>query len=243
MDIRDGMFAFHELFEVPAEAWAWAARDEENHTGLDSRAKTTPHFITMDGEGRVLIGNPHFVVRIKRDKTLDRSFGKERGPGFENDKTGYVRFTASPYVEDVANIPPPSCVDPDERIPIDTADDPLPGSFQILMAGVEAFQVRGANATLDRDVTIDPIDRELWTYKHPVYNTEQHELFVNTLAKVNAPPKQWPRRIHAWTITNNGNDKEPHVEVLFRPTMHQPAWPGEGGTTDAERFSAPTIPK
>ncbi len=220
--------------------FVWAHRDEEgdgsgtNQTPIASRADTIPYYIAMDGSGRILLGNPHGVQRRLRDGSLDKDFGKSRGPGFADQHSGFVRFTATPNLQP----PVPSCLDPDGRAATpDLIADPPWGAFQILPVGEEAFQVRGANASLDTDMTFDPIDRGLWTYKHPVTGKINHEIFEN-VAKVT--DGQWQDRAHSWTISDHGRSLEPHVEVIWRPTMHQPAWPSEAaGPTDAERFPHP----
>jgi hypothetical protein len=212
--------------------WAWAARDEEDATAIASRVATNPHYITMDGSGRILIGNPHYVMRRNRDGTLDTTHGKSRGPGFD-EHTGWVRFTSSPNLEQ----PEPSCLDPDSRVTVDSVSDPPWGAFQILPVGKDKYQVRGANASLDRDTTHFPFDKDLWKYKHPLTGKWNNEIFLNFCQCLGNG--QWHQRCHSWTISGNGTRLEPHIEVLWRPTMHQPAWPGELGTTDAEYFPHP----
>lgn len=216
------------------EDWTWAARDDEgdNPTNISSRAETKPHFITMDGKGRILIGNPHYVMRRLRDGTLDPSHGKTKGKGFLGETSGWARWTASPNIEQ----PPPTCLDPDSRYVIDLVSDTKWGGMQILSVGDDTYQVRGMNGSLARDTTHDPIDRELWTYRQG--GKVNHEVFSDISLLVQTGG-DWARRAHSWTVSDNGTVFEPHVEVIWRPTMHQPAWPGEGGTTDAERFPHP----
>lgn len=209
--------------------FTWAIRDEEDGTNVSARASTIPHYITMDGLGKILIGNPHYIMRRNRDGTLDTDHGGSQGVGF-NQSSGWVRFTASPNT-----IPEtPTCTDPDGRSVLDLAFDPPWGSFQILpMAGTDSYQVRGANGSYQTDTIYDPIDKNLWTYIHPVTKQEVNETFKDfTLVSTD-----WPQRCHSWTISDNGTILEPHVEVLWRPTMHQPSWPGENITVSEGTIS------
>lgn len=206
--------------------WAWARRDEENANDISTRVRTLPDYVAMDNKGRILVGNPHYVVRLKKredDETLyeiDLDFGHARGDGFDDSSsTGYIRFTASPTAGfDVL----PPCSDPDIRLTLtDVIADPPWGAFQILPVG-ENFQLRGANAAL-RDATEYPIRALDHTYKHPLTGVVTAEIFKE-LTKVSATGI-WSQRAHSWTITNDGKNLRPHVEIVWRPMRDMPAHP------------------
>lgn len=210
--------------------WAWARRDEESANDISTRVKTVPDYITMDGSGRILIGNPHYVVRLKRREDeptlfeLDTSHGSGRGDGYDDSddeqSRGYVRFTASPASE-VDVLPP--CSDPDLRLTVpDAIADPPWGSFQILPVGEDNYQVRGANAAL-RDATEYPIRALDHTYKHPLTGVVTAEMFKE-LTRVMATGI-WSQRAHSWTISNDGQTLRPHVEIIWRPMRDMPAHP------------------
>lgn len=210
-----------------ANAWAWARRNEEGTSvpgeqdPITGRAPTTPTYITMDSEGRILYGNPHYIVCIRMDPghegEIDTEFGGPRGEGFSANG-GYIRFTATPNT-----FPPePPCDDPDVRYPdVDVVADPPWGAFQILPTQT-GFQIRGANAAI-RDATTDPIPRELFTYRDPRTGDIKQEEFHNFLTV--RSNDFWNNRPHSWTITGNGKELVPHLEVIWRPTLDQPAWP------------------
>jgi hypothetical protein len=206
-----------------AEWWTWAKRNEENADPVFDRAATVADYITMDDEGGILYGNPHFVIRLIYDEdlekfVLDEEFGGPRGDGF-SEKKGYVRFTASP--NENASYEPP-CWNPTLTIPLDSVSDPPWGAFQIMPCGGTNFQVRGANASL-RDATIYPINRELFNYIDPRTNQEEEEIFIDyTKVRLNTV---WSQRAHGWTIGSQGTVLKPHVEVIWRPTRFAPAWP------------------
>lgn len=207
-----------------ATNWSWARHDEEDSTELAGRASTQPDFITFDTNQDILYGNPHFVVKILmesgREGELDRTFGSSRGDNFE-EGGGYVRFTASPNIE----APEPPCWALDLNPVTDQISDPPWGAFQILPV-FNGFQIRGANANL-RDATVFPIDKDLYTFKHPRTHKPIKEQFKEYLSVTS--PGLWSMRANCWTITDNGKFLLPHVEVIWRPTLHQPAWPEASG--------------
>lgn len=221
--------------------WAWARRDEENVTQVLSRTRTVPDFITMDLKGDILLGNPHYVAKLKRredDPTLfeiDHTHGGRRGDGFEDGLTGkgYVRFTASPNADQGTS----SCLDDDDRgESVDQISDPPWGAFQILPI-VGGYQIRGANAGL-RDASVYPINENDYKYKHPVTKKWVKELFKEYLiVRLSA---QWSQRPHSWTITDNGKNLRPHVEVIERPTLNAPAWPEDSWPVPPYRTDFPT---
>ena len=175
----------------------------------------------MDGEGGILVGNPHWVARLNRDGSLDTTFGGPRGDGFITDSGGYIRFTASPNIE----APTLPCFADLPSMGTDIVSDPPWGSFQILPIGGRDFQVRGANAAL-RDATSFPIPTGLYTYtgRNGKVIAEQFTPFLNVVAS-----NLWAMRAHGWSITSNGKELIPHVEVIWRPTMFIEAWPGPSG--------------
>ena len=203
--------------------WTYAKVDEENQTELTSRLSTVPDYITMDKQGRILLGNPHYFCRVLIDEEgndfLDTSFGSARfsdtgkhAPG------GYVRGTASP------NIPPeePPCWDSDVAKWDPDVDGMIPpwGAFQILPATF-GYHIRGFHAN-KRDATTDPLDLATFTFSKPVhggnFDKEQFHYMTNAYT-------QWSQRISCWTVSEDGLELNPHIEVLWRPTHHSPAWP------------------
>ena len=210
-----------------ARWWAWARRNEEGtvfpgtQDPLSSRAATIPHFITLDKLGRILYGNSHYVVCLKYDDTseeyiLDEEHGGPRGPGFEGQNGGYLRLKATPNTES----PTPLCTNPDLVVDIDVVDDPNWGGFQILPSN-HGYQLRGANASPD-DATNDPLGREAYIFREPV-GEGQHisEVFQNKVSSKG----RWSQRISCWTITQNGKELTPHLEVIWRPTFDTKSWP------------------
>ncbi len=179
-----------------AQYWDWAQRDKEDHVDLDGRVSTEPDFITSDYEGRILYGSPHAMVRILPDGSLDESFGDK----------GYIRFTASPNI----TAPEHPCFDPELPVQaVDGVDDPKWGSVQILPTH-RGYQIRGVNAAM-RDATLHPIPLEQWPA----------ELFKDRLNSNG----RWTMRPSCWTISMDGKQLVPHLEVLWRPTWDSPAWP------------------
>ncbi len=202
------------------DTWAWAKTNEETGDDLSVRSKTFTDFITLDGTGRILKGNPHYIVRLLRDGTVDQTFGGPRGDGFPETK-GYVRFTASDNI--VA--PTTRCGDPDDRVsPSDggTFTEPPLGSFQILPTGKDGFQVRGASGA-SRDATVYPVDKLLYNYKHPKTGLIKKEYFSELLTST--VTQGWPKTLNGWSIADNGTTFVPHLEILWRPTLQSPAWP------------------
>lgn len=203
----------------PVKHWSWARRDEENQTPLSGRVVTGPNYITMDGEGRILQGNCHYVARLLRDGSLDTSHGNARGDGFE-EKTGYIRMTASPNIDPPI---PPCFVSDGQTFYTDSVADPPWGATQILPTGTSNYQLRGMNGAL-RDATRFPLDRSKYTYKHPINGDtirEQFFPFLNSIGLGNF----WPMRANGWTVTDDGHNLTPHIEIIWRPTRYSPAWP------------------
>jgi hypothetical protein len=202
--------------------WSWAKRDDEaGSVSLDGRGTTIPYFVTMDRKGRLLIGNPHYVLRLNQDRTLDESHGGARfDPGIDSDESGgYVRFTASPNVYN--NLDPP-CNDPD--VPIlqpDPLDDPRWGAFQILPKRDCSYQLRGVNGTY-RDATNLLVPLSEFKYRYP-----QVDLTITELYKYNHLRSKglWTMRPCCWTVSEDGRTLIPHLEVIWRPTKSHPAWP------------------
>lgn len=198
-----------------ASFWTWPKRDDEpeTHTGIPSRVSTVPDFITKDYEGRILYGNPHYICRIivegidnelHPDGVLDLTFGDK----------GFFRWTASP-------VPGPPTQYLDENCEwqdilnangglYDTVVDPPWGAFQILPLRNGWIQIRGANGAF-RDATVDPIHSGLYP----------DEDFVE-LGRANGA---WYNRVNCWTLKDDGHKAVPHIEVLWRCTMDQPAYP------------------
>jgi hypothetical protein len=215
-----------------AEWWAWPARDDETHIDVSGRVSTAPDYITLDKQGRILYGNPHYVVRlIPRDDEptlykLDPEHGFGRGTGHdETQGAGYVRFTASvAYQRETIGEPAPSCSDPDPEYTYeDLVIDPPWGAFQILPVGEGGdYQVRGANASL-RDATEQPFPKENFTYEHPVTGEMKEELFRDRTTVTKS--WCWSQRPSGWTITDDGKHLRPHVEVIWRPTRFTTAYP------------------
>lgn len=208
--------------------WAWARRDEEGHGGafgtpeeIWNRVNTTPQFITMDAKGRLLMGNPHYAVRLVRNETgweLDNTFGYGRGDGFTEER-GYIRWTASENLGALA----PDCEDPDQKYDLsDIIADPPVGVFQILPTSDGGFQTRGCNAAM-RDASHYPIDANSYKFIDPRDGNERTEKFKEFLTVKTA--YAWGTRPHAWTVSEDGQTRVPHVEVVWRPTRHQMAWP------------------
>ena len=207
--------------------WAWAARNETAQDDISTRVKTRPEYITMDKLGNILIGNPHYVVRLKRDEddpttfVLDEDFGFSRGNGFPGG--GYVRFTAMASPQTAID---PPCWDPDARVPnTDSISDPTWGSLQIMPTGGDIFQVRGANASpLDATTPILPTLRERFKFRWPTFPgttlSENFSMFTNVLVT-----KLWNQRLHSWRISNNGTVLNPHYSIIWRPTLDSMAWP------------------
>lgn len=215
-----------------AEWWAWPANDEESETALTDRGSTAPDFITLDKTGRILYGNPHYVVRLIPNEDdagyykLDTGFGTFRGPGWGSGHNGgYLRFTASPFVQrSQVGETEPGCDAPDpEYTTTDVVADPPWGAFQIMPIGAGGdFQVRGANASL-RDATNYPFPEETYPYQHPVtgetlYETFRDRSYVREMV-------YWSQRCSSWTITGDGKVLRPHVEIVWRPTRFTMAYP------------------
>ena len=197
--------------------YAWAKRDEENSESLFSRAVTGPTYIEMDGSGRIIMGNCHYIARFLRDGTLDEKFGGPRGPGFP-EKKGFIRFTASPNI--VPAIPP--CFDPDNRFGGgDPTADPPWGSTMFIATGKDTFQCRGMNGDI-RDATEYPVDKSKYKYKHPITGEIRQETFATYLKALDG---FWNQRAHGWTVEKNGTVLTPHTEIIWRPTKDSPTWP------------------
>lgn len=201
--------------------WAYAKRDDESQIDLVSRVSVVPDFITMDKEGRILMGNPHWLCRVLIDEdgndVIDESFGSYRFDSKESGK-GYIRFTASPNIGWDEN----PCFDRSGTIPVsDVIADPGWGAFQILPTAT-GYQVRGANAA-PRDATEFPINEASFKYANPRISGQLlQEYFRKVLMAVDA---NWASRPTCWSISEDGSQIIPHVEVLWRPTYDQPAWP------------------
>jgi hypothetical protein len=199
-----------------AKYWAWKKQDDEDTTEVDpSRSsRTTPDFITMDRQGRIYYGNPHYVCRILIDDDgndhIDESFGSGR---FTGDAGGYVQFTATTNIE-----PEPSpCLDPSWIAP-DIIDDPPWGSFQI-MPVLDGIQIRGVNAAI-RDATQDPLSKHLYDFKTTLHGLKKEEFrdFLKSIGR-------WSQRPSGWTVSDSGKQLVPHLEVIWRPTSQATAWP------------------
>lgn len=214
------------------ETWAWPQRDDESATSLSGRVSTMPDFITLDKKGRILYGGPHYVVRLipkPSDPTLfilDQEFGKSNGNNPGSGQGGVVKFSATPVAptSETAGTNPtcPEDFDPNRNLG-DTIADPPWGSFQILPTGDDdAFQVRGANASI-RDASDTIFDPQVFTYRTEEGGTNP-EFFYNQLSlRNNQMP--WTHRPHSWTITNHGKHLRPHVEVIWRPTRYSYPYP------------------
>ena len=77
---------FYNGQKVQKVDWfAWPLRDSEVVSNFADRVSTAPDFITMDKMGRILMGNPHHVIRLIVDPNdatsfiLDDDFGNESG--------------------------------------------------------------------------------------------------------------------------------------------------------------------
>lgn len=217
-----------------AEWWVWPYRDDEGKITLDQRFSTTPDFITLDKQGRILYGNPHYIVRLIPNEDdpgywkLDTSFGQPRGHGYDEDpgEGGYLKFTASDAtkITGASNLAP-TCDNPDNVFDVlDTLADPPWGAFQILpMGSAGDFQVRGANSSM-RDASNEPFLRG----DFPI-NTdpERNEYFIERLyvTPLVGSKFYWGERLHSWTITDNGTSKRPHVEIVWRPFRYGMSYP------------------
>lgn len=217
-----------------AEWWAWPRREEEEKTDLTLRVSTAPDFITYDKLGRVLYGNPHYVVRLIPNEDdpgfwkLDTDFGGPRGDGFDSSEDesngGYIRFTATnASVKQALGEETPGCDDPDPDYNwVDVVADPPWGAMQILPVGSGGdFQLRGMNASL-RDATEHPYKSEDFPYKTPGGQT----LYEKFAERMRVYSNRWSQRAHSWTVTNDGKHLRPHVDVVWRPTRYTEAYPG-----------------
>lgn len=201
-----------------AKYWAWKKQDDEDDTTIDEQrtSRTVPDFITMDRQGRIYYGNPHYVCRIliddNGDDYIDESFG---GPPFNGASgNGYVRFTATTNIEQE-----PPCLDPNIAwVSNDIIDDPRWGAFQIMPIET-GIQIRGANAAI-RDATEDPLDKDSFTFPK-----NKHGLDKETFVYFTKSLGRWSQRISSWNISDDGKNAMPHIEVLWRPTSQAPAWP------------------
>lgn len=210
--------------------WAWAKKNDE---GVGSpgtpdpidinRTSTVPNFITMSSIGRILMGNSHYTVCLKYNEdddewALDPDFGYGRTDG-DPVGYGYLRLTATP------NIPPfpEDCEDPDQKYSnVDILSDPPNGVFQILPTSDGGFQLRGGHGAM-RDASDYPIDIEAYTYLDPRTNEIKQEKFKEFLTcRGNG---YWVSRCCNWTISRDGKTRIPHVQVIWRPTREQMAWP------------------
>ncbi len=215
-----------------AEWWAWPHYDEEKESSLTQRVSTAPDYITLDKEGRILYGNPHYVCRLIPDENneglfkLDTSFGRDRGVGPDATEGGFIRFTGTFTTKTVGEFQLPTCDNPDlDYENQEIISDPPWGAFQILPFGDDGdFQVRGVNAAI-RDATTHPFgefDYPLDAYSN---NNDGYEYFSDNKLKVSSSAGSWQQRLHSWTITSNGTVLRPHCTVIWRPTLHSPAFP------------------
>jgi hypothetical protein len=201
-----------------AKFWAWPLRDNEQNTSITSRVSTVPESIVFDrtrgNEGKILYGNPHYLVRVivdgidndaNPDGVLDTTFAEK----------GIKRFTASPALGIGGDAPiqvqNANCDWIDVYPPVDSVADPKWGSYQIQPMR-NRIDLRGVNGSLDRDATVDPIGRVLY----------DNEEFVNV---TNVGAWFWNNRVSGWTLKDDGHTCIPHIEVLWRPTIDQPAFP------------------
>lgn len=203
--------------------WTYAKQDDEDATALASRVSVTPDFITLDWDGRILIGNPHYMARVVIDEdnndAIDETFGSYRF-STEGGEKGYVRWTAS------ANIPPEErpCWGSDQGTFVFDNDGNVPawGCFQILpVTGSRTYQTRGTHGAM-RDATTDPLNLEDFTFPHAVnggnFDTEQFSFLTRSSTN-------WSQRPSCWTISEDGTELRPHLEIWWRPTHDQPSWP------------------
>jgi hypothetical protein len=222
-----------------AEWWSWPLRDDEVDRNLSLRYSVVPDYITFDKKGRILYGNPHYVVRLIPDEEneglykLDETHGSSRGTGHADaEGAGYIRMTATPvFTKEIIGEPAPGCDDPDpEYEVVDLEIDPPWGSMQILAFGEDGdYQLRGMNGSL-RDATEFPFPEENFSYVHPSTGETIPELFRDRMTV----SKQWcwSMRPSCWTITDNGKHLRPHVEVVWRPTRFTTAYPSGPETPD-----------
>lgn len=211
--------------------WAWAQRNEEGLSvfgipdDILQRTSTVPDYITMRPNGTILMGNPHYVACIRKNASgtgweLDPDTGFEGGDGAAEDY-GFIRFTASPNYGTLAE----DCEDPDSKYTAaDIVSDPPIGVFQILPVSDGGFQIRGANASIN-DASEYPINKAAYSYTHPLTNQIKQEKFKDFLRIQSFGAGSWNCRCHCWSISKDGRSRIPHVEVVWRPTLHQPAWP------------------
>lgn len=214
-----------------AEWWSWPRRDDEDENDLAGRVSTAPDFVTLDKAGRILYGNPHYIVRLIPDEEdpgffkLDEAHGARGGSSHPESDTGFVLLTATlaSIKVEIGETEPP-CEDPDpEYEDVDVVLDPPWGSFQILPYGEGGdYQIRGGNASL-RDATVQPFISN--DYPIGLYEGVQiYERFTERL-RGNGTFPVWTQRCHSWTITNSGNSLRPHVEVIWHPTHYIEAYP------------------
>jgi hypothetical protein len=130
---------------------------------------------------------------------------------------GFIKFTSSPATPLPTTYLDENC---DQQAiigvsPFDTIMDPRWGCFQILPTQY-SVQVRGANAAL-RDATVDPLCLDLYP----------DEKFTYKIDGIGG----WNARIHGWTIKDDGKKMIPHMEIIWRPFLDQPAFPVGSGYT------------
>lgn len=189
--------AFHD--------WDWAQHDKDAQTVISSRTSTKPDCIMMDDEQRILIGNPHAVVRMTIDGQLDETFCD----------AGYFRATASPYIPTPSE---PPCYDPDSRDTVsDTVVDPPWGAMDIPLAKNGKIQLRGMNASI-RDAT-DILPSFDGIYRSTTNIKEEFRKITN------ASSSRWSSRPTCWTLHDDGKVRVPHIQIIWRPTYYTPAWP------------------
>lgn len=209
---------------VALHNWSWAARDEDTQDSsgnpieppvISGRVSTLPDFITADNQGRILVGNPHYIYRFLPDGTLDESHGTKGG----------VRWTASPNTQTFE----PSCWSPeiawdgtpnlDPPTPDGVADPPW-GAMQILPYKDGSYQVRGVNGSL-KDITHFPFRKSLYRLEG-LRGTREGESFKSACKVYSG---DWGQRLHCWTVKNDGKIRIPHIDVAWRQPKFLPSWP------------------
>jgi hypothetical protein len=180
---------------------------------------TVAHFITLaqDGSGRILYGNPHYVVCLEYD---DGDEVWDLDPDFYDD--GYLIMSASPRISPEIEYQNGDC----DWVTIlragfeDIVYDAPWGNMQILCTR-KNFQLRGMNGSW-RDATIDPIPRS-------AFPDERFAYVLNTAGY------GWSARIHGWTISYDGKNRYPHVELTLRANYDSASWP-EAPPYDSDAF-------
>jgi hypothetical protein len=191
----------------------------ENLDNLTDRITSAIHYIAVDREDQIWYGNPHGVIRLEDDnvsKALEVQFTvvpgetlpeASGGPGGGPDAWSDPDSDSGDCHKDRCN--PDICGHTEPQV--ETTADPPPFAFQIIPTR-EWIQIRGANASI-KDASGLPID-----VKHDRGGRYAYELAPRN-------HRRWSGRAHAWSISYDGSNRLPHIEVAYRLDLNTPSFP------------------